>query len=415
MKKFYFLMFYFVTGIVLAQTATPTPPYWDQQLMKDKTGWEILQKLGGGSGTPVPTATPNANLYTTTYAASPTPGTNVNAFIQNQIPTPQGGAAGTAYFASPTPGVNVNAFIQNQVPTPSSGYASQALQNTMLTPVANISTNTNALVAPTPTVQVKAYQSGTWQVNFTATPQVQVAGDAAGNTSVAVRLYDPSAGNVIQSTTVGGKTGLNMFVFQNGSNTPVGGGNPSDSITNSQNPLGTLNFNELYGAGNVWERMRGVDAIPNTSTGIGIMAGAPYDRAVTQLLAAQGHNTFSPVASDEYGRPLNNLFGGPRASLTYVTSGSINASTTPVTVIAKVSSTYNDITNLTVSNSGTAQCVLSLKTNTTTVNSVCLAPGGGTYTFTNIPELTANQDWSITSDTSTGVTINYSGYYHAHP
>jgi hypothetical protein len=149
----------------------------------------------------------------------------------------------------------------------------------------------------------------------------------------------------------------------------------------------------------------------------GVDSGNPVKvggKSVTQNSAVSAALDRVDLQMDRWGRLFINACGPP-TSQSYV-SGTISESTTPVTFAAAAASTYKDLCQFTVCNSGTVGTIVTLKTAATAVGApVPLAPAGGCYTWKEIYELTANQDWSITSSVSTGATVQYGGVINTHP
>lgn len=149
----------------------------------------------------------------------------------------------------------------------------------------------------------------------------------------------------------------------------------------------------------------------------GVDSGNPIKiggKSVTQNSAVSAALDRVDLQMDRWGRLFLNACGPP-TSQSYV-SGTISESTTPVTFAAAAASTYKDLCQFTVCNSGTAGTIVTLKTAATAVGApVPLAPAGGCYTWREVYELTANQDWSITGTGTTGVTIQYGGVINTHP
>lgn len=149
----------------------------------------------------------------------------------------------------------------------------------------------------------------------------------------------------------------------------------------------------------------------------GVDAGNPLKmggKAVTQNAAVSAALDRVDFQMDRWGRIFVNACGPPTAQ-SYV-SGTISESTTPVTFAAAVASTYKDLCQFSICNSGTVGTIVTLKTAATSVGApIPLAPAGGCYTWKEVYELTANQDWSITGTGTTGVTIQYGGILNTHP
>lgn len=337
---------------------------------------------------PLPTCntSPTPTCIAGTLAVSATFSSGATVNIGNMNPTPSGGSLGQAYAASPTPGINVNVpggiSINNMNPTPigapvgqtaqativvnaklqsTPGYdlATGANQNTMLTPIANISNQFNAQNTPifnlTPQINVNSYPQGS--TTITSPILTSVSGPITGATAPATGLMGLG---VFRSTaptlTDGQSTGINTdsrgnlrttLMGNSGTTTPQIAGSTTATMA-ATGWLEVNNVSYLWGTGgSTLDVLRAVDAQSNTATGKGAASVGNFNAGASTVVAAITGPQVQD-ASDLSGRKIN----VPYAPLgSYKTaSGGVSTATT-VQMIAASGALKNTLLGITLTNS----------------------------------------------------------------